>query len=159
MKKKIFPMTIEDLDAICQLERLCFPLPWSREAFRMEIEKNKCAKYFVAKDGDKAVGYGGMWIVLDEAHITNIAVHPDYRRRGIGRLIMQTLMDVAIKLGIERMTLEVRVSNKPAIQLYKSLGFEEGGIRKGYYSDNREDALIMWNFHIGGSMYECEEQA
>jgi ribosomal-protein-alanine N-acetyltransferase len=95
-----------------------------------------------------------MWLILDEAHITNIAVHPGHRRRGVGRLLMETLMKEAVRLNMERMTLEVRVSNKEAISLYKSLGFEEGGIRKGYYSNNREDALIMWNFHIGGWLNE-----
>ena len=100
------------------------------------------------------IGYGGMWLILDEAHITNIAVHPEHRRRGVGRLLMETLMKEAVILKMERMTLEVRVSNKAAISLYKSLGFEEGGIRKGYYSNDREDALIMWNFHIGGWLNE-----
>jgi ribosomal-protein-alanine N-acetyltransferase len=159
MKEQIGPMTSAEIEAVSQLERLCFSLPWSKEAFRLEVERNKCARYFTAKMDGRVVGYGGMWLVLDEAHITNIAVHPDYRRRGVGRLIMQTLMEEAARLDIERMTLEVRVSNKPAIHLYESLGFEEGGIRKGYYANNREDALIMWNFHIQGRAgYEQERE-
>ena len=159
MTETIGRMTSEEIDAVSQLERLCFSLPWSREALRLEVEKNKCAKYFSVKADGLVVGYGGMWLILDEAHITNVAVHPDYRRRGLGRLIMRTLMEEAARLGIERMTLEVRVSNRPAIRLYESLGFEEGGLRKGYYSNNREDALIMWNFHIGGYGYVREEQS
>jgi len=124
----------------------------------MEVEENKCARYYVAKDDNRIIGYGGMWLVLDEAHVTNVAVHPDYRRKGVGRRIMETLINEAVRLGKERMTLEVRVSNTPAINLYKSLGFEEGGIRKGYYSNNREDALIMWNFHLGGWMDERQSE-
>lgn len=150
----IAPMTSKDIMAVHELEKLCFSLPWSMEAFRIEIEENKCARYFVARATDRVVAYGGMWLIIDEAHITNIAVHPDYRNRGIGRLIMQALIKEAVRLSIERMTLEVRVSNFQAINLYKSLGFEEGGIRKGYYSNNREDALIMWNFHIRGQQDE-----
>jgi ribosomal-protein-alanine N-acetyltransferase len=158
MKEQILPMTAADVDDVYQLERLCFSLPWSREAFRLEVEQNKCARYFIARVDGRLAGYGGMWLVLDEAHITNIAVHPEFRRKGLGRLILLTLMEEAARLGIERMTLEVRVSNTPAIRLYKALGFEEGGIRKGYYANNREDALIMWNFHIGGIGYERKEQ-
>lgn len=152
MEFQVMPMTKKDIDEVLQLERLCFHVPWSREAFRMEIEKNQCAKYYIVRDNNHLIGYGGMWLILDEAHITNIAVHPDHRRQGVGRLIMETLMKEAAGLNMERMTLEVRVSNKAAIALYKSLGFEEGGIRKKYYSNNLEDALIMWNFHIGGWM-------
>jgi ribosomal-protein-alanine N-acetyltransferase len=143
-------MTTEDVEEVSKLERLCFPTPWSQEAFRIEVERNRCARYFVVSDNSKLIGYGGMWLVVDEAHITNIAVHPDHRRQGTGRLIMKTLIEEAVRLGMTRMTLEVRVSNKAAINLYQSLGFEKGGLRKGYYANDGEDALIMWNFHIGG---------
>ncbi|MBE3102366.1 MAG: ribosomal protein S18-alanine N-acetyltransferase [Firmicutes bacterium] len=142
-------MTSKDITGVWDIEKLCFSIPWSIEAFRLEVEQNQCARYFVAYIDDQVVAYGGMWLILDEAHITNIAVHPDYRRQSLGRLIMQTLMREAARVNIERMTLEVRVSNSPAIHLYTLLGFEEGGIRKGYYANNREDALIMWNFYIG----------
>ena len=152
MIHQVAPMAVSDLEAVSRIEQLCFHIPWSRDALRMEVEQNRCARYFVAKEDNMVIGYGGMWLVLDEAHITNIAIHPDYRRKGAGRLIMETMMKEAVKSGAERMTLEVRVSNKPAISLYTSLGFEEGGIRKGYYANNREDALIMWNFHIGGNI-------
>ena len=152
MNGQIGPMTSAELEDISRLEKLCFSLPWSRESLRLEVEENKCARYFTVRANGKVVGYGGMWLILDEAHITNIAVHPDYRNRGFGRMIMQTLMQEASRLGIERMTLEVRVSNRPAIHLYESMGFERGGVRKGYYSNNREDALIMWNFHIRGEV-------
>ncbi|HHU77408.1 MAG: ribosomal protein S18-alanine N-acetyltransferase [Caldicoprobacterales bacterium] len=150
MTQRIRPMTTEDVEEVSKLERLCFPTPWSQEAFRIEVERNRCARYFVVSDNSKLIGYGGMWLVVDEAHITNIAVHPDHRRQGTGRLIMKTLIEEAVRLGMTRMTLEVRVSNKAAINLYQSLGFEKGGLRKGYYANDGEDALIMWNFHIGG---------
>ena len=149
MKYQVMPMKGKDIDEVMHLEKLCFPVPWSKDAFRMEVEKNQCARYYIVRMNNQLIGYGGMWLILDEAHITNIAVHPEHRRRGVGRLLMETLMKEAVILKMERMTLEVRVSNKAAISLYKSLGFEEGGIRKGYYSNDREDALIMWNFHIG----------
>ncbi len=144
----IRPMTAADIDEVLEIERLCFPTPWSREAFRIEIEQNRCAHYFVAVCQDKIVGYGGMWVIIDEAHITNVAVHPSYRGRGIGEAIMRSLIEAAISLGAVRMTLEVRVSNKIAQNLYEKLGFRAVGIRKRYYSNNNEDALIMWNEHI-----------
>ncbi|MDD2503688.1 MAG: GNAT family N-acetyltransferase, partial [Clostridia bacterium] len=86
-------------------------------------------------------------------------VHPDYRRQGIGSQIVRTLMETAVRAGIGRMTLEVRVSNYPAIALYKSFGFEEGGIRKRYYANNHENALIMWNFHIGRCLNEQQNHS
>ncbi|HZK33947.1 MAG TPA: ribosomal protein S18-alanine N-acetyltransferase [Bacillota bacterium] len=146
---KVQPMGLEDLEQVWEIEKLSFSLPWTLESLRLEIEQNQCARYYIIKANEMAVAYGGMWIVLDEAHITNIAVHPDYRNRRLGRLMVQTLIKEALGIGMGRMTLEVRVSNKAAIRLYKSLGFEEGGIRKGYYANNGEDALIMWNFHLG----------
>lgn len=147
-KFNIESMTAQDVEEVWEIEKRCFPLPWSRESFILEIEKNQCARYFVAKQDGKVVGYGGMWLVLDEAHITNVAIHPEFRRRGIGEAIMRALMKKAASMNIEGMTLEVRASNYVAQSLYKKLGFQEGGIRKGYYSDNHEDALIMWNFNI-----------
>ncbi|NLB42202.1 MAG: ribosomal protein S18-alanine N-acetyltransferase [Clostridiales bacterium] len=157
MERQILPMTVHDIKGVAGIEEMCFHVPWSRESLRIEVEQNRCARYFVVKEDEHILGYGGMWLVLDEAHITNIAVHPDYRRQGIGGQIINTLMKTAIKAGIERMTLEVRVSNHPAIALYKSFGFEEGGIRKGYYANNKEDALIMWNIHIGGYFDENQD--
>jgi ribosomal-protein-alanine N-acetyltransferase len=94
--------------------------------------------------GETVVGYGGMWFIIDEAHVTNIAVHPDYRQRKIGEMIVQEMIKTAKENGINGMTLEVRVSNTAAINLYKKLGFVDYGIRKGYYADTGEDALIMW---------------
>ena len=144
----IRPMTSKDLDMVLEIEKICFPTPWSRNAFRIEIEENRCAHYLTAICGNQVVGYGGMWLIVDEAHITNIAVHPDYRGRGIGEAILKSLMKRAVDLGAVRMTLEVRVSNKVAQNLYRKLGFYDAGIRKQYYANNNEDALIMWNDQI-----------
>ena len=138
------PMKSQDIDDVLNIERLCFSTPWSHEAIKAEIESNHCARYVVAELGGVVTGYGGMWIILDEAHITNVAVHPNYRGMGVGEAIMKALIRTASRLKVEGMTLEVRVSNEIAQNLYKKLGFASVGVRKGYYTDNGEDALIMW---------------
>jgi ribosomal-protein-alanine N-acetyltransferase len=137
-------MTLADVEAVGELERLAFPTPWPQEAFVNELTVNRHAKYVVAEDAGRVIAYCGMWVIIDEAHITNIAVHPGYRGRKIGENLMRLMMNLAVTLGAERMTLEVRPSNTAARNLYNKLGFEEQGIRKGYYSDNNEDAIIMW---------------
>ncbi|RPF49803.1 [SSU ribosomal protein S18P]-alanine acetyltransferase [Thermodesulfitimonas autotrophica] len=144
MRIKVVPMEPEHLDAVMAIENVSFPIPWKREAFLFEILLNETADYVVALYRDQVVGYGGMWLVLDEAHITNIAVHPDCRGRGIGRRILQELIKRAALRGATKMTLEVRPSNLIARKLYRDLGFEEKGVRKRYYQDNHEDAIIMW---------------
>jgi len=100
--------------------------------------------YMVAVKDGLVVGFAGMWIILDEAHITNIAVHPEYRGFGIGTMLMESLISICKIENVIGITLEVRVSNQRAINLYKKFGFVEEGIRKAYYEDNKEDALIMW---------------
>ncbi|MCG0240037.1 MAG: ribosomal protein S18-alanine N-acetyltransferase [Firmicutes bacterium] len=137
-------MTLADVDGVVAVERLCFLTPWSRQAFVRELTENPHARYLVARAGGTVVGYAGMWLVLDEAHVTNVAVHPDWRRQGLGERLMRGLMDWARAEGATRMTLEVRVSNQPAQELYRKLGFQPSGIRRGYYTDTGEDALIMW---------------
>jgi ribosomal-protein-alanine N-acetyltransferase len=137
-------MTEADIDAVLEIERLCFPRPWSRDSFVSELN-NACARYVVLLEDGKVAAYGGMWLIIGEAHVNNVAVHPDHRRRGYGRLVMRELMRVAYRAAeIVEMTLEVRVTNEPAIGLYASMGFEVAGKRKGYYEDNGEDAHIMW---------------
>ncbi|ADL08621.1 ribosomal protein S18-alanine N-acetyltransferase [Thermosediminibacter oceani] len=137
-------MKLEDLDRVIEIEKLSFTNPWSRNAFAAELTDNHFSTYIVAKFNGSVVGYAGMWLVVDEAHVTNVAVLPEYRGRGIGELLMRSLMDIARGSGARRMTLEVRKSNYVAQNLYSKLGFEPMGIRPGYYSDNREDAVIMW---------------
>jgi ribosomal-protein-alanine N-acetyltransferase len=137
-------MTVDDIEQVCEIEQECFTLPWSAAAFYNELTHNRFAHYMVVELDGRVVGYGGMWNVLDEAHVTNIAVRAAYRRQGIGERIMRELMHAAVYLGSRKMTLEVRVSNIPAQNLYMKMGFHPAGLRKGYYSDNQEDALIMW---------------
>ncbi len=140
----ISPMRIEDLDDIETIENLSFQAPWPRQAFVRELCENTLARYFTVRDNGRAVAYGGMWLILDEAHITNIAVHPRYRGEGIGKALLKGMIDFGISKGIKSFTLEVRESNHVAIALYSRLGFKRAGTRKGYYSDTREDAIIMW---------------
>ncbi|RNB55719.1 ribosomal-protein-alanine N-acetyltransferase [Brevibacillus gelatini] len=137
-------MTMQDVGAVAELERLSFSTPWPHEAFVNELTKNPNARYVVAVHQNRIVAYCGMWIVLDEAHITNVAVHPLFRGKKIGLGLMIKMMGVAKMLGAKSMTLEVRPSNTVARNLYTKLGFREHGVRKRYYSDNNEDAIIMW---------------
>lgn len=137
-------MKMEHLPQVLEIEERSFPSPWSYRAFACEILENPIASYIVALAGEKVVGYAGMWVILDEAHITNVAVHPNWRKRGLGRALMQEIMRRAARRGAARITLEVRPSNAAARRLYAALGFTEAGLRKNYYIDNNEDAIIMW---------------
>lgn len=141
----IFPMTPADLDGVMEVERSSFLTPWSRDAFASEIMQTYTV-YLVAREGDKVVAHGGMHVVWEDAHVTNIAVLPAYRGRGLGERMMLELIARASARGAVRMTLEVRATNTPAQTLYRKLGFESrpGAIRKGYYTDTGEDAIIMW---------------
>lgn len=138
------PMTIHDIEQILIIEQSSFATPWSREAFYNELVNNQFANYIVMLDGVRVIGYCGMWNVIDESHITNVAVLPEYRGKKLGEALMLKAMEVSKRLGAASMTLEVRVSNVVAQRLYKKLGFLPGGIRKRYYTDNLEDALVMW---------------
>ncbi len=137
-------MDEEDIDEIVEIEKECFPTPWSRDAFLTEIRENNLAVYLVAELHGRVVGYGGMWLVLNEGHITNIAVKKDFRGLGIGDKILENLIYYCASKGVHNMTLEVRKSNIIAQNLYKKYKFVEYGLRPRYYSDNNEDALIMW---------------
>lgn len=137
-------MTVDDLDDVMAVEVNSFTVPWSREAFFNELTKNQFAQYLVVEVDQKVVGYCGVWIIVDEAHITNIALLPEYRGMKLGEALMAKVMELAREMGALRMTLEVRVSNNRAQNLYRKFGFEEGAIRKQYYTDNMEDALVMW---------------
>lgn len=132
-----------DLQQIYECERACFDDPWSFEMLYEEICVTPGTVYLVATDGWRVVGYCGMRIVLDEAHILNMCVRPEYRRCGLGKLLLESLMDAAHEHGTAAMTLEVRVSNKAALKLYTECGFQIEGLRKKYYQ-NKEDAYIMW---------------
>lgn len=141
-------MSLSHLDEVILVEKLSFKTPWSRDALEYEVKRNKCAKYRVILKDGRVIGYGGMWAMLDEAHITNIAIHPEYRGYGYGSILLEDMIDTAKRNGIKDMTLEVRVNNSSAIGLYKKYGFTEVAIRKGYYQDTGEDAIIMWKYDI-----------
>ena len=137
-------MREEDIDQVLAVEHASFTTPWSREAFYNELHNNKFAVYIVLEEENQIIGYCGTWVVIDEAHVTNVAIMPGYRGKKLGEALMTKLMSVARELGARSMTLEVRVTNHVAQSLYRKLGFQNGGIRKNYYSDNQEDALVMW---------------
>ncbi len=141
---KIVKADKEHIDDIVEVENLSFRIPWSRQSLTDEFLHNENAVYFCAVLNGKAVGYAGMWQVCDEGHITNIAVHPEFRRGGIGSALMEALIAESEKRGLVALTLEVRKSNLGARSMYEKYGFEDGGIRKAYYADNNEDAIIMW---------------
>ena len=136
-------MAVGDLDAVQEIERRSFRTPWPAHAYRTELETNRLATYLVARIDGRVVGYGGMWVMVDEAHITTFAVDPDFRRRRIGERLLLALIDHARTRNAREATLEVRLSNLPARRLYEKYGFRPVGLRPRYYSDDSEDALIM----------------
>lgn len=137
-------MTIDDIENVLKVENDCFSTPWSRDSFVRELVENKIALYLVAKIENIAVGYIGVWKILNEGHITNVAVHSDYRGKGIATRLISELLSLCEEDGIDAFTLEVRRSNIVAQNLYKKFQFAECGFRKGYYQDTKEDAIIMW---------------
>lgn len=154
-KININPMQKGDIDAVSEIEALTYGQHhWSRESFYSEIN-NRVAKYYTATDAaGNIVGYAGCWHIVDEAHITNVAVHPDYKRQHIADSLIVKLIQDCYNEFIKYITLEVRVSNIPAIKLYEKYGFKSLGTRKGYYQDNNEDALIMWTENIFSDEYK-----
>ncbi|MDF3002031.1 MAG: rimI [Bacillota bacterium] len=134
----------KDIKPMALMDVLCFSAPWSEASFEKEIRENHLAFYIVAEIDGILAGYAGLWCIVDEGHITNVAVHPDWRRRHIGEALVSVLLEHTINNGIKSHTLEVRASNEPAISLYKKFGFQPAGMRKNYYEDNGEDAIIMW---------------
>ena len=134
----------KDIKPMAEMDILCFSTPWSEKSFEQEIKRNHLAFYIVAETSCNIVGYAGLWFIADEGHITNVAVHPEFRRKRIGETLVSVLISHTEKHGILSHTLEVRASNDTAISLYKKFGFEPAGIRKNYYEDNGEDAIIMW---------------
>ncbi|OIJ16951.1 ribosomal-protein-alanine N-acetyltransferase [Anaerobacillus alkalidiazotrophicus] len=141
---KIRYMLLEDIDDVLKVEQNSFATPWSRTAFVNELVSNKFAHYLVLVRNEKTIGYCGVWVIVDEAHITNIAIHSDFRGLKLGEQLLVHAIELSRTLGATKVTLEVRVSNHVAQRLYAKLGFQPGGIRKNYYTDNQEDALVMW---------------
>lgn len=139
---KVREMRKDDTESLAQLDEICFAVPWSEQAFSDEAE-NELATYLVACDGDRVIGYIGYWKVIDEGHITNIAVLPEYRRQGIASKLLEGIIKAAKDNGLCLLTLEVRKSNMPARCLYEGFGFEPLGERKDYYKKPTENAVIM----------------
>ncbi|MFC0213263.1 ribosomal protein S18-alanine N-acetyltransferase [Paenibacillus chartarius] len=138
------PMQTRDIPTVCQIEQESFTTPWTEGAFHNELTNNHFAHYVVMEVGGAVAGYGGMWLILEEAHVTNVAVRAPFRGQGLGERLMTELMHKAALLGAHRMTLEVRQTNAVAQSLYEKIGFAAVGVRRGYYTDNNEDAVIMW---------------
>ena len=136
-------MRSDDLDDVVAIERVSFTLPWSRGAFLYEMEQNRVARCWVMREDRRVVGYLCLWEIGEEIHITNVAVHPEFRRRGIARALLSAVLEDARHRALRVIALEVRPSNREARTLYDSLGFRAVGRRKGYYYDTGEDALVM----------------
>jgi len=175
---RIEPRRLEDVPTVGAIERMVFTRPWPVDAYNYELLENPKSYYLVARlkqpfpkaqrglraalrramigpDLDRSLlGYGGLWLVIDEAHICTLAVHPDWRRRSIGELLLVSLIEKAIELADCTVTLEVRVSNLAAQRLYEKYGFNRAGLRKGYYSDNNEDAYIMTTDSVRSAQYQ-----
>ena len=143
---KILPMGKEHISAVAFIENECFPIPWTEKDFKNEIEVNNMAYYFVAEQDGKIIGYAGLWHVITEGHITNIAVLPEYRGKGVGKALVEQMIEFAKEMEMIAITLEVRISNYNAQRLYTSYGFKPEGFRKRYYADTGEDAIIMWKY-------------
>ena len=147
LKVEFRRMLASDADEIAAIEEMTFAMPWSRKDFWAEAV-NENAIYIVGTVDNKVIAYAGVWISFEEAQVTNVAVHPDHRDQGIGTKLFARLIEEVKTRGVTAITLEVRPSNKAAIKLYENFGLKSVGRRKGYYLDNGEDALIMWNTNI-----------
>ena len=154
MDIKIQKMTIENIDDILTVEQLCYgEHHWSYESFISELN-NKISSYYCALKDKRCIGYMGIWKIVDEAHVTNLSVHPDFQNQKIAHRLLLNSIEECYKNKIKFITLEVRVSNKKAIHLYEKFGFKSLGLRKKYYQDNNEDALIMWSENIFDKKYK-----
>lgn len=148
----IDPMCAADLGSVLEIDRNCFSTPWRPDAFRTELG-NRNARYFVARIGTEIVGYGGIWVIAGEGHITTLAVAPEHRRAKVGERLLLELLEEALFRNAAHLTLEVRVGNYPAQSLYRKYGFRDVAVRKEYYTDNREDAIIMWASDLNSPEY------
>lgn len=135
-------MDESNLNEVLQINNICFSPPWSIESLRNELN-NKFSKYILLKNNHSVIGYAAIWIIIDEAHITNVAVHPDYRGIGGSNLLMDEIIKICSESDLPAITLEVRESNTVAINLYRKYGFVEEGMRKNYYGEN-QNAILMW---------------
>ena len=150
-------MKLADTEAVAALEQAIFARPWSKADFDHELTENKVARYLVAEENGRVIGYAGAWVILDESHITNIAVDEGCRGRGIGKRLVAALLQYLSNLGAAYATLEVRRSNTRAQHVYEAYGFQRLGVRKRYYEDNGEDAFLMVCDHMPPAEADFEE--
>jgi ribosomal-protein-alanine N-acetyltransferase len=154
-----------DVAQVMPIEKASFPAPWPASAYRYEMKKNDLSSYLVLRENDEAssearvVAYGGFWLIVDQAHISTLAVDPAYRGRGLGEWMLVVLIETAMLRGADELTLEVRVSNEVAQQLYRKYGFRQVGLRRAYYRDNGEDARIMTTPRVDDVAFQQQVQA
>jgi ribosomal-protein-alanine N-acetyltransferase len=151
---KIVSMKHADLINVYEIERNVFSQPWTIGMFASELRRQNLNVYLIAKIDEKVIGYGGLMVIGDESHVMNLAVKSEFQRQRVGSQLLLSLIKIAIEKGVKRLTLEVRKSNVKARELYKKFGFSEAGIRKGYYHDNKEDAIILWTNNINSNSYK-----
>jgi ribosomal-protein-alanine N-acetyltransferase len=151
-------MRQEDLPRVMEIERECFPKPWSESAYLTEIS-NRSAYYIVGCIDSQVVGYAGVWMIMDEAHITTLGVAGTHRRQRIAEQLLIDLLDEALRRGARRATLEVRQSNEAAQALYRKYDFTPAALRRGYYTDNRENAVVMWVDNITAPEFQAGYRA
>lgn len=149
----IGPMRRRHLRSVIRIEQLVYPRPWSMGLFMSELGYQGSRVYLVARVGSTVVGYGGVMLVADDGHVTTLAVDPAWHRHGLGTRLLHALAVAAIDRGAKNLTLEVRVSNQAAKELYRAFGFAPAGIRKGYYAETNEDAIVMWANDVDGEVY------
>jgi ribosomal-protein-alanine N-acetyltransferase len=152
-RMSILPMSTSDISAVTRIERASFTTVWPSDAFFNELNTNKLAHYFIGRIGDRIVAYGGIWVILEDSHITTLAVDPAFRGKKLGEVMLLKLIDEALERGAAWMTLEVRESNSVAQQLYRKYGFTTVTMRRGYYSDDNESALVMWAGNLKSELY------
>ncbi len=152
-RMQIERMAQNDLPAVLRIESVSFSTAWPPNAFSNEIRDNKLAHYFVGRLDGRIVAYGGIWVILEDSHVTTIAVHPEFRGLKLGEEMLLQLLDEALVQGASWITLEVRESNDVAQKLYRKYGFTTVSTRRGYYSDNGENALVMWAGNLKGELY------
>jgi [ribosomal protein S18]-alanine N-acetyltransferase len=141
-------MRYEHLDGVLAIETRSFPSPWTRAAFAGHLEHPEFAKYLVALNNETVVGYSGLFFGGGQGQLTNLAVHPDWRRQGVGSRLLLEMIDYCLALGLEGLSLEVRTANEEAQQVYEKFGFRKVGVRKGYYQETGEDAFVMCIFDL-----------
>ena len=151
-------MSLDDIPTVQDIEREIFLTPWPRNAYRRELLQNKMASYIVLRDGDEIVGYAGLWKMRDEAHVTTVGVRRRDQGRGFGMALMVALIERSYMLAARWMTLEVRASNHGAMALYEKLGFKIIGRRRGYYTDDGEDAVVMWSDSLAAPSFQARYQ-